>query len=84
MKVYGLFCTNCNKEVKADPHYEKDNFYVCSECGKPLGYVCSECDEFFDDNRLILHDDLYVCKVCGHPQYGYTEWKNIKKRGEIR
>lgn len=83
MKVYGLFCKNCNKEVSADPKYSEDQFYVCADCGRPIGYRCRGCEEFFYDNRLILHDDLYICKVCGTPQYGYTSWKRNKKGESI-
>ena len=70
----GLFCPNC-KTDKHNIKYEKDYFYVCDTCGKPLGYLCKGCDRVYLENRLILHDDLYVCKECGQPQYGYTEWK---------
>lgn len=76
----GLICQKCGS-TRQDPHYEKDNFFVCSDCGHVIGYDCPECEHFYEDNRLIPHNDLYVCKVCGHPQYGYAEWKN-KKRGE--
>ena len=75
MKIFGLFCPQCKKQVQADPHYEKDNFYVCSECGKPIACYCSGCEQMFYENRMILHDDLYVCKECGKPHYGYTDWK---------
>ena len=79
MKVYGLFCNKCKKEVSAISMYEKDQFYVCSECETPIGYRCKGCEEFFYENRLMLVQDLYICKVCGTPQYGYTQFKRNKK-----
>lgn len=80
MKIYGLICPVCKKDAVPQPEYAEDEFYVCSDCGTPLGYYCKGCDEFYDRNRLILHDDLYVCKACGTPQYGYSTWKNKKGR----
>ena len=75
MKIYGLYCPVCKREVKANPEYEINEFYICEDCGKVIGYRCSGCEEFFEHNNLVLHDDLYVCKVCGTPQYGYSSWK---------
>ena len=80
MKIYGLYCPNCQKEVKADPRYEDGQFYICSECGKPIGYRCTGCEQFFGSNHLMLHQDLYICKVCGIPQYGYTDWKRTQPK----
>ena len=75
----GLKCPVCNTD-NHQPQYEKDGLYVCSKCGKVLGYLCSGCDVVYLENRLIKHTDLYICKVCGRPQYGYTEWKTKKGR----
>ena len=82
MKIYGLYCQKCNKEIKPNYQYADGQFYVCSECGRPIGYRCSGCERFFDSNHMIFYNNLYICKICGTPQYGYTNWK-IKKRGEI-
>ena len=80
MKVYGLYCPDCQKEVSANHKYSDGQFYVCSECGKPIGYRCPVCEHFFGSNHLILHDDLYICKICGTPQYGYTDWKRTQSK----
>jgi len=70
----GLPCPKCGTE-RHDPKYEADGFYVCSDCGEPIGYLCSGCDRVYLSNRLGLKGDVYVCKECGTIQWGYTEWK---------
>ena len=75
----GLACPVCNIDAHV-PKYEKDGLYVCSSCGKVLGYLCSGCDKVYLENRLGQKDDVWVCKVCGEIQWGYTEYK--RKRGE--
>lgn len=75
----GLTCPKCGKD-NHDPKYEKDNFYVCSECGTPIGYLCTGCDKIYLENRLVLHEGTYKCKLCGSIQWGYTEWKKIGER----
>ena len=70
----GLFCPDCNTDIH-DSKYEIDNLYVCSKCGKVLGYLCTGCDQVYTQNRLGKHGDVYECKICGRIQWGYTEWK---------
>lgn len=72
-------CQKCGS-YNHDPHYEADNFYVCSDCGNVIGYDCPGCEKFFTYNHLGFLDGKYVCKDCGRIQWGYTEWKN--KKGE--
>ena len=78
----GLICPKCNSQ-KQDPKYEKDLFFVCSDCGNVIGYDCLGCEKFYDENRLGLHGDVYECKLCGRIQWGYTEYIRNKK-GESR
>lgn len=76
--MQGLICPDC-KHDKHDPAYEKDNLYVCSSCGKILGYLCRGCDKLYLENRLGRITDYYVCKECGTIQWGYTEYQRNKK-----
>ena len=76
----GLICSKCGSN-KQDPVYEKDNFFICADCGHAIGYDCPGCNHFYTENRLGLHGDVYECKICGRIQWGYTEWKR-KKIGE--
>ena len=75
----GLECSVC-KTDKHQSTFAKDGFYVCSDCGKPLGYYCKGCDRVYLENRLGFHTDVFVCKVCGEIQWGYTDWKTKKGR----
>lgn len=73
----GLKCPKCGTD-KHLPKYEIDGLYVCSTCGRVLGYTCDRCEKLYTENRLGRHGDVYECKLCGRIQWGYTEWK----RGE--
>lgn len=70
----GVYCKQCGTD-KLDPQYQIDDLFVCSVCGKVIGYRCSDCDRVFFNNRLGLHGNVYECKICGRIQWGYTEWK---------
>ena len=74
----GLFCPRCNSD-KHIPIHEKDNLYVCSECGKVLGYLCGGCDRIYLENRLAFHRNVYICKRCGCIQWGYTQYKKRER-----
>ena len=75
--MLGLTCPNC-KTDKHEPRYEKMGFYVCSTCGKVLGYLCKGCDKLYLDNQTIKCNGQYVCRHCLTPHYGYTTWKNTE------
>ena len=78
--MYGFICPDCKVE-KYVPEYEEDGFYVCADCGRPLGYVCSGCPDIYNKNRLGKHGDVYECKICGKIQWGFTEFMRKKEKG---
>lgn len=78
----GLECPLCHHD-RHNAMYEKAGLYVCSTCGTVLGYYCGGCDRIYLENLTIEYNGAQVCKRCGKPQWGYTEYRRNKKRGEI-